>query len=402
MANQGSIAFDEYGRPFIILREQEKQQRLTGLDAHKSHILAAKSVAGILRTSLGPKGLDKMMVGADGDVTITNDGATILSQMDVDHEIAKLLVQLSKSQDDEIGDGTTGVVVLAGALLEHAEQLLDRGIHPIRIADGYEMAASAAIEELDRIADSFPVDLNNPEPLIKTAMTTLSSKIINKCHRQMAKIAVDAILAVADMDRKDVDFELIKVEGKVGGKLEDTTLVKGVVVDKDFSHPQMPREVRDAKVAILTCPFEPPKPKTKNTLNVSTVEEYKDLKKYEQEKFDEMVRQVKDTGANLVICQWGFDDEANHLLLQRELPAVRWVGGPEIELIAIATGGRIVPRFSELTAEKLGQAGIVRELSFGTTKDRMLVIEQCANSRAVTIFIRGGNKMVSSLPWETF
>lgn len=210
----------------------------------------------------------------------------------------------------------------------------------------------------------------------------------------MAKIAVDAILAVADMDRKDVDFELIKVEGKVGGKLEDTTLVKGVVVDKDFSHPQMPREVRDAKVAILTCPFEPPKPKTKNTLNVSTVEEYKDLKKYEQEKFDEMVRQVKDTGANLVICQWGFDDEANHLLLQRELPAVRWVGGPEIELIAIATGGRIVPRFSELTAEKLGQAGIVRELSFGTTKDRMLVIEQCANSRAVTIFIRGGNKMI--------
>jgi len=390
----GSLAFDEYGRPFIILKDQENQKRLTGLDAHKSHILAAKTVSGILRTSLGPKGLDKMMVGPDGDVTVTNDGATILDQMDVDHEIAKLMVQLSKSQDDEIGDGTTGVVVLAGALLEQAEQLLDRGIHPIRVADGYEMAAQAAISELDRISDSFPVDLENPEPLIKTAMTTLSSKIINKCHRQMAEIAVNAILAVADMDRKDVDFELIKVEGKVGGKLEDTMLVKGVIVDKDFSHPQMPKQVEDAKIAILTCPFEPPKPKTKNTLNVTSVEDYNKLKEYERTKFEEMVDQVKQTGANLVICQWGFDDEANHLLLQKQLPAVRWVGGPEIELIAIATGGRIVPRFSELNTDKLGHAGIVRELKFGTTKDRMLVIEKCKNSRAVTIFIRGGNKMI--------
>jgi T-complex protein 1 subunit epsilon len=394
MSQMGSIAFDEYGRPFIILKDQEQQKRLTGLDAHKSHILAAKSISDILRTSLGPLGLDKMMVGPDGDVTCTNDGATILDRMDLDHEIAKLMVQLSKSQDDEIGDGTTGVVVLAGALLEHAEQLLDRGIHPIRIAEGYELAARAAIEELDKVADIFPVDLENPEPLIKTAMTTLGSKIINKCHRQMAKIAVDAILAVADLKRKDVDFELIKVEGKVGGQLEDTMLVHGVVVDKDFSHPQMPKNLTDARLAILTCPFEPPKPKTKNSLNITSVEDYHKLKEYEAEKFEEMISQVKNTGANLVICQWGFDDEANHLLLQRKLPAVRWVGGPEIELIAIATGGRIVPRFSELTADKLGHAGRVKELTFGTTKERMLVIEECANSRAVTIFIRGGNKMI--------
>lgn len=367
---------------------------MTGLDAHKSHILAAKTVANILRTSLGPKGLDKMMVSPDGDVTITNDGATILDQMDVEHEIAKLMVQLSKSQDDEIGDGTTGVVVLAGALLEAAEQLLDRGIHPIRIADGYEMAAKVAIDHLDTISERFPVDLNNPEPFIQTAMTTLGSKIVNRCHRQMAEIAVNAILSVADLDRQDVDFELIKVETKVGGKLEDTMLVKGVIVDKDMSHPQMPKRVNDAKIAILTCPFEPPKPKTKHKLDVTSVEDYKKLREYERETFEKMVNQVKDTGANLVICQWGFDDEANHLLLQKQLPAVRWVGGPEIELIAIATGGRIVPRFSELTAEKLGQAGIVRELTFGTTKERMLVIEDCKNSRAVTIFIRGGNKMI--------
>lgn len=335
-----------------------------------------------------------MMVSCDGDVTITNDGATILKMMDVEHQIAKLMVQLSQSQDDEIGDGTTGVVVLAGALLEQAEQLLDKGIHPIRIADGFEMAARFAMDHLEKISDSFSVDSNNLEPLIETAMTTLGSKIVNRCLRQFAEIAVNAVMAVADLERRDVDFELIKVEGKEGGKLDDITLVHGVIVDKDFSHPQMPKELNNVNLAILTCPFEPPKPKTKHKLDVTSVEDYRSLRKYEQEKFEEMVDQVKNTGANLVICQWGFDDEANHLLLQKELPAVRWVGGPEIELIAIATGGRIVPRFSELTPDKLGKAGKVRELTFGTTKDRMLVIEECKNSRAVTIFIRGGNKMI--------
>lgn len=394
MASVGTLAFDEYGRPFLIIKDQDRKSRLMGLEALKSHIMAAKAVANTMRTSLGPNGLDKMMVDKDGDVTVTNDGATILSMMDVDHQIAKLMVELSKSQDDEIGDGTTGVVVLAGALLEEAEQLLDKGIHPIRIADGYEQAARIAIEHLDKISDRVLVDIKNPEPLIQTAKTTLGSKVVNSCHRQMAEIAVNAVLTVADMERRDVDFELIKVEGKVGGRLEDTKLIKGVIVDKDFSHPQMPKKVENAKIAILTCPFEPPKPKTKHKLDVTSVEDYKALQKYEKEKFEEMIQQIKETGANLAICQWGFDDEANHLLLQNNLPAVRWVGGPEIELIAIATGGRIVPRFSELTLEKLGFAGLVQEISFGTTKDKMLVIEQCKNSRAVTIFIRGGNKMI--------
>uniref|UniRef100_A0A8C7Z3J7 T-complex protein 1 subunit epsilon n=1 Tax=Oryzias sinensis TaxID=183150 RepID=A0A8C7Z3J7_9TELE len=345
MSTLGTLAFDEYGRPFIIIKDQDKKTRLTGIDALKSHIMAAKAVAGTLRTSLGPN-------------------------------------------------------VLAGALLEEAELLLDRGIHPIRISDGYDQAARIAIEQLDKIAETFPCDPNNLEPLIQTAMTTLGSKVFQTqklctfSDLQMAEIAVNAILTVADMQRKDVDFELIKVEGKVGGKLEDTQLIKGVIVDKEFSHPQMPKELKDVKIAILTCPFEPPKPKTKHKLDVTSVEDYKALQKYEKEKFEEMIQQVKSNGANLAICQWGFDDEANHLLLQNELPAVRWVGGPEIELIAIATGGRIVPRFSELTPEKLGTAGLVKELSFGTTKDHMLVIQECKNTRAVTIFIRGGNKMI--------
>ncbi|XP_058794780.1 T-complex protein 1 subunit epsilon [Phymastichus coffea] len=394
MTLPGSIAFDEFGKPFIILRDQDKQKRLTGNEAIKAHITAARSIANTLKTSLGPKGLDKLLVSPDGDVTVTNDGATILKNMDVDHEIAKLMVQLSQSQDDEIGDGTTGVVVLAGSLLEQAEQLLDKGIHPIRIADGFELAAQCAIEHLNSIAKDFPVNPNNLEPLIKVALTTLGSKIVNKCHRQMAEIAVNAVMAVADLKTRDVNFELIKVEGKVGGRLEDSMLVKGVIIDKDFSHPQMPKRLEKVKLAILTCPFEPPKPKTKHKLDVTSVEDYKALRQYEHEKFTNMVDQVKSTGATLAICQWGFDDEANHLLLQKQLPAVRWVGGPEIELIAIATGGRIVPRFEELTTEKLGYAGVVRELTFGTTKDRMLVIEECQNSRAVTIFIRGGNKMI--------
>ncbi|XP_033218802.1 T-complex protein 1 subunit epsilon [Belonocnema kinseyi] len=390
----GSFAFDEYGKPFIILRDQGQQRRLTGNDAIKSHILAASSISNTLKTSLGPKGLDKLMVSSDGDVTVTNDGATILKNMDVDHEIAKLMVQLSQSQDDEIGDGTTGVVVLAGALMEQAQILLDKGIHPIRIADGFELAARCATKHLVTISESFPVNPNDLEPLIKTAMTTLGSKIINKCHRQMAQIAVNAVMAVADLEKRDVNFELIKVEGKVGGRLEDTVLVRGVVIDKVFSHPQMPTSLENVKLAILTCPFEPPKPKTKHKLDVTSVEDYRALRSYEKEKFEEIVNKVKDAGATLAICQWGFDDEANHLLLQKQLPAVRWVGGPEIELIAIATGGRIVPRFEELTPEKLGFAGVVRTLSFGTTKDKMLVIEDCKNSRAVTIFIRGGNKMI--------
>ncbi|KAK5124839.1 T-complex protein 1 subunit epsilon [Cryomyces antarcticus] len=392
--SQAQVMKDEQGRPFIIVRDQGKKKRQHGNEAVKAHILAAKTVANIVKTSLGPRGLDKILISPDGDITVTNDGATILSQMEISNHVAKLLVELSRSQDDEIGDGTTGVVVLAGALLEQAADLIDKGIHPIRIADGYDQACEVAVAELDRISDTISFSKEETSNLFKVAKTSLGSKIVSKAHDQFAQIAVDAVLSVADLDRKDVDFELIKVDGKVGGALEDTLLVKGVIVDKDFSHPQMPSEVRDAKLAILTCAFEPPKPKTKHKLDITTVEEFKKLQKYESNKFAEMIQQIKDTGANVVICQWGFDDEANHLLLTNKLPAVRWVGGPEIELIAIATNGRIVPRFEDLSAEKLGKAGVVREMSFGTTREKMLVIEECANTRAVTVFVRGSNKMI--------
>lgn len=344
-------AIDEYGRPFIILKEQQAKARVKGADATRSNILAARSISNMLRTSLGPKGLDKMLVSPDGDVTITNDGATILQQLQVDHQVAKLMVELSQSQDEEIGDGTTGVVVLAGALLEQAELLLKKGVHPIRIAEGLEKAAVVAMETLEKISEPIDILKNDNEVLITTAMTTLSSKIVQSYKRKMAGIAVAAVLKVADLERKDVNFDCIRVEGKTGGSLEDAELVNGIVIDKEISHPQMLKDIKDAKMCILTCPFEPPKPKTKHKLDISSREAYEQLYAQEQQYFKDMVQKVKDSGANLVICQWGFDDEANHLLLQAGLAAVRWVGGVEIEHIAMATGGRYV-RSNERTNER--------------------------------------------------
>jgi len=392
--NNAQLIYDEYGRPFIIVRDQDKQHRLKGLEAHKANILAGKTITNIMKTSLGPKGLDKMMVSPDGDVSISNDGATILDRIMVEHQVAKLLVELSQSQDDEIGDGTTGVVVLAGGLLSEAEELLDKGIHPVRVAQGFERACSVAVSELDNLADEFPVNKDDTSNLLGVAKTTLSSKIVNRFHDQMAQIAVDSVMKVCDWDRRDVNFDLIKVEGKTGGRLEDTKLCEGILLPKEFSHPQMPTEIENPKIALLTCAFEPPKPKTKHTLEISTAAQYEELARQEQEYFIKMVQKCKDSGATCIMCQWGFDDEANHLLLQNDLPAVRWVGGVELELLAIATGARICPRFEELSADHLGTCEKIRTLTFGTTKDRMLVVEGCPNSDALTVFIRGGNQMV--------
>mmetsp|Transcript_87438 Transcript_87438/g.282471 ORF Transcript_87438/g.282471 Transcript_87438/m.282471 type:complete len:544 (+) Transcript_87438:198-1829(+) len=390
----GQVAVDEYGNQFIIMEEQAKKKRLKGTEAHKANILAAKAIAESVRSSMGPKGMDKMVISPDGDVLVTNDGATILEKMDVQHHIAKLLVDLSKSQDHEIGDGTTGIVVMAGSMLEQALTLIEKGIHPLRIAKGYERACEIAVKRVEEIAKTVDIMADDKAALRKAATTALGSKVVSSRKDQLAGISVEAVVSVADLDRRDVNFDLIKVEGKVGGKLEDSALIRGIVVDKDFSHPQMPKIVKDARMAILTCPFEPPKPKTKHKLDIRSAEDYKKMYEIEQQYFRTQIKALKDCGANLVICQWGFDDEANHLLYQNKLPAVRWVGGVELELIAIATGGRIVPRFEELTPEKLGKAGTVKELCFGTTKEQMLVIEDCANSKAVTVLVRGGNQMV--------
>lgn len=399
------MAQDEMGRPLIIVRDQSSKQKSSGLDAVRSNILAARQVSDILKTSLGPRGLDKILISQDGDISITNDGATILDQMQLDNEIAKLLVELSKSQDDEIGDGTTGVVILAGALLDQALKLIEMGIHPIKVANGYEKACQIVVDHLDTICDEINIDYENLEnnllassDLFKAAKTSLGSKIVNKCHNQFAQMAIESILKVANLERKDVDFELIKSQGKLGGSIADSKTINGVCIDKDFSHPQMPKVVHNAKIAILTCPFEPPKPKTKHKLEISEVEEFQNLQDYEKNKFLEMIDAIKKSGANMVICQWGFDDEANHLLLANDLPAVRWVGGGDIESIAIATKGCIVSRFEDLTEAKLGHADKVYEMEFGTTRDKMIIIENNNHAKqkvnTVTNLIRGSNKMI--------
>lgn len=307
-------------------------------------------------------------------------------------------MELSQSQDNEIGDGTTGVVVLAGALLDEALSLLEKGIHPLKIAAGFDKACDIASDYLDDIAGPVDIFEHDHENLIRTAMTALGSKIVSKNKRKLAEISVNAVLAVADLERRDVNFELIKMVTKTGGSIEDTKFINGIVIDKEFSHPQMVKEVKDAKICILTCPFEPPKPKNKYTLSIGSAQDYNDLKAQEENYFIEMVDLVKKSGANIVMCQWGFDDEANHLLLQNELPSVRWVSGTDIELLAIATGARIIPRFQEITPEKLGKCGLVKEIEFGTTNQRMLQIEELNagsnESRSVTILIRGSSKMV--------
>ena len=356
--------------------------------------MAARTVASLLKTSLGPKGMDKMLVSPDGDVIITNDGATILEKMEIHHQTARLLAELSASQDNEIGDGTTGVVVLAGAILEQAQKLLDKGIHPLKIADGFETACEIACKRLTEISEEIDISKNDFDFLRKCATTALGSKVVSKCQNHFADLAVKSVLHVADIERRDVNFDRITIIAKSGGAIEDSSFIEGIVIDKDFSHPGMTKEIKDAKVVILTCPFEPPKPKTKHGIEIKTVDDYEKLQKMEADYFTDMIKRVKDAGANVVLCQWGFDDEANHLLMQNNLPSVRWVGGVEIELLAIATGARIVPRFEEITAEKLGKAGLIKEMSFGTSNDKVILIQECEKSKAVTVLIRGGSRTI--------
>ena len=228
------------------------------------------------------------------------------------------------------------------------------------MADGFERACEIAVKRIGEIAEPIDIKKNNFEFLRKCATTALGSKVVSKCQDHFADLAVKSVIHVADIDRKDVNFDLIKIIAKAGGAIEDSQFIEGIVIDKDFSHPQMQKEIKDAKVVILTCPFEPPKPKTKHGIEIKNAEDYVKLQQIEQQYYTDMVKRVKDSGANVVLCQWGFDDEANHLLYKNGLPAVRWVGGVEIELLAIATGARIVPRFEEITADKLGKAGLIK------------------------------------------
>ncbi|ADM11699.1 T complex protein 1 subunit epsilon [Encephalitozoon intestinalis ATCC 50506] len=381
---------DELGQTFQIT-EEDKMCRTKGHQCIIANIGVVRSIAAFLSTSLGPTGMDKILQSKDDDIVVTNDGATILKEMEMtENPISRLIVQLSESQDEEIGDGTTGVVVLASALLGQAQILLGQGIHPVKISEGFELALECAVKHLNEISEEI-CDLR--ETMMKAAKTSLGSKIVSKSLEKFAEICTSAVLMVADTERKDLDFELINIEGKVGRDISDTTLVKGVVLNKEISHPQMKKKIEDGRIALLSCPFEPPKLKTKHSLIIGNAKEYKELEEYERRKFTEMIESVRKSGANIVMCQWGFDDEANSLLMENDLPAVRWVGGHELELLAVHTGGSIIARFEDLDESDLGKASI-REESLGTENDKIIVVENPERSRAVTILVRGANDLV--------
>ena len=379
--------------PVLILKEGT--QRTYGREALRNNILAARVLAEMLKTSLGPRGLDKMLIDSFGDVTITNDGATIVKEMEVQHPAAKLLVEIAKGQDAEVGDGTTSVVVLAGALLEKAEALLDQNIHPTIIIQGYTKAMNKALEILDSIAVG--VDVNDEGTLRKIATTTIGSKYSGQGPERdkLVDLAVNAVKIVAEPRPEggyNVDLDNVKIEKKKGGSLMDSMLVRGIVLDKEVVHPGMPKRVENAKIAVLDAPLEIQKPDITTKIRVSDVEQLDAFLEEETKILRGLVDQIAATGANVVITQKGIDDVAQHFLAKKGILAVRRVKRSDIEKLARATGAKIVTSIRDLTPDSLGYAALVEERKVGN--DKMVFVEGAKNPRSVTILLRGANDML--------
>ncbi|MEM1761401.1 MAG: thermosome subunit alpha [Desulfurococcaceae archaeon] len=382
-----------YGIPVLILKEGTK--RTVGRDALRSNIAAAKALAEVLKTSLGPRGLDKMLVDSFGDVTVTNDGATIVKEMEVQHPAAKLLVEVAKAQDAEVGDGTTSAVVLAGTLLAKAEELLDQDIHPSIIIEGYTKALKEALRILREIA--IPVDIENRDSLRKVVKTAIASKYIGGdiIANRLTEIAIDAALAVSEPKAdgtKEFRVDDVKIEKKKGGNVLDTQLVYGIVLDKEVVHPGMPKRVEKAKIALLDAPLEVEKPEITAKINITSPEMIKAFLDEEAKMLKEMVDKIADVGANVVVCQKGIDEVAQHFLAKRGIMAVRRVKRSDLEKLERASGGKIVSSIRDLKPDDLGYAEHVEERKVGN--DKMVFIEGCKNPKAVTILVRGASDMV--------
>ncbi|MEM2994480.1 MAG: thermosome subunit beta [Candidatus Bathyarchaeia archaeon] len=376
--------------PVLILKEGTS--RTTGREAQRNNIMAAKVIAETVKTTLGPRGMDKMLVSSFGDVSITNDGATIMKELDVQHPAAKMLVEVAKAQDNEVGDGTTTAVVLAGELLAKAENLLDQNIHPTVIIDGYKKASEKAQEILERIA--IPVNVNDDKRLMDVAMTSMGSKGIAMAKEHFAKLAVEAVKQVAE--KKDgkikADVDLIKILKKHGKSLEETELVKGMVIDKEIAHPQMPKIIQNAKIALLNAKLEIEKTEFDAKINIESPEQMKLFLDEEERMLKEMVDKIAEVGANVVFCEKGIDDVALHFLAKRGMMAVKNVSSGDMEKLARATGGKIMASVKDLTPEALGEAKVVEEVKIG--EDKLVYVRECKNPKAVTIVIRGGTEHV--------
>ncbi len=378
------------GVPVLILKEGTERAR--GRDARENNIMAVRALADAVRSSLGPRGQDKMLVDSLGDVTITNDGATILDEIEVQHPAAKMLVQVAKAQDAETGDGTTSAVVVCGELLKQAQGLITSGVHPTVIISGYRKAVDKATEVLDGMSVACTREDRNK--LLKVVETSIASKLIAEAKDFLAPIAVDAVLQITEETNSGLvaDIEHIKVEKKEGGSVRDTQLVRGVIVDKEIVHSEMPRHISNAKIALVNASMEVEKTEMDAEIRITDPEQMKSFLDEEQRMLKSISEKVKAAGANVVFCQKGIDDKVQHYLAKDGILAVRRIKKSDTEALARATGGRVVSSIDHLTEEHLGHCDIVKERKVGD--DKMVFVEGCKDPKTVSVLIRGGTERV--------
>jgi thermosome len=378
------------GQPILIL--PEKVSRYIGRDAQRMNITAARAIAEAVRTTLGPRGMDKMLVDNLGDVIITNDGVTILQEMDVEHPAAKMMVEIAKAQENEVGDGTTTAVMLAGELLKKAEEMLDQDVHPTVIAAGYRKAAEKAGKILDEMATK--VSKDDDKTLKRIAITSMSSKGSEMKGEKLADLCVQAVKQITEEENGDLvaDIDNIKVEKKSGGSSADSELIKGIIIDKDVVHPGMPKRVAKAKIALLACALEVKETETDAEIRITDPQQLKAFLQEEERMLREMVDQIKKTGANVVICQKGIDDVAQHFLAKAGIMAARRVKESDMEKLVRATGAKEVTNLKDLTVDDLGSADLVEERK--VAGDEMIFIEGCKDPKAVSLLVRGGTEHV--------
>lgn len=381
------------GVPVLVLKEGSSRSR--GKEAQNNNIEAAKVVAEAVKSALGPKGMDKMLVDSFGDVTITSDGRTILDEMDIQHPAAKMMVEVAKTQDNEAGDGTTTAVIISGELLNKAQELIEKNVHPTVIIDGYKKASEKALEALEKMAIRADLESSTgTDYLKKAAMTSMASKLVADHKEYLADIAVKAISAVRekDGDKYRVDVDDVKVEKKPGESVRDTKLIQGIVLDKDVAHSGMPKRVERAKIALLDCALEIEKTEFDAKINIESPEQMEGFLKQEEDMLRTMVDKIVKAGANVVLCEKGVDDMVQHFLARKGIMAVRRNKKSDMEKLAKATGGKIVTNLDALTANDLGYAALVEERKIGD--DKMTFIEGCKHPKAVTILIRGGTQRI--------
>jgi thermosome len=374
------------GQPVLVLKEGTTRNR--GREAQRNNIMAARVIGEVLRTTLGPRGMDKMLIDSLGDITITNDGAAILNEIEVEHPAAKMMVEIAKTQDDMVGDGTTTAVVLAGELLKKAEELLDQNIHPTIIVSGYRKAAQKAMETINKIA--IEVDIDDRATLKKVAVTSMASKAVGPAKEHLAEIAIDAVRRVAEQrgDKWVADIDNIQVTKKTGKSLFESQLIQGLVIDKEVVHTGMPKKVERAKIALLDSALEIEKTEISAEIRIRDPNQMKAFLDQENKMLQEMVEKIKASGANVVFCQKGIDDMAQHFLAKEGILAARRVKQSDMEKLARATGGRIVSNLADLRGQDLGVAGLAEERKLG--EDKMIFVEKCKDPRSVAIIIRAG------------